>query len=139
MNFYEYGLDKGMEVSMAGRGNGYMDGTRGYYRVLPLGRTVPHIHRVYNIIWTSGETAAQSWYTPLRQGGIYPAKYLATSGPYHNPQSPFYYPSPLWVSIVFSLLVCTSNPFTSIATIPLTTLVTITINTNEYLLNMYRL
>ena len=70
-----------------------MDGTRGYYRVLPLGRTVPHIHRVYNIIWTSGETAAQSWYTPLRQGGIYPAKYLATSGPYHNPQSPFYYPS----------------------------------------------
>lgn len=69
-----------------------MDGTRGYYRVLPLGRTVPHIHRVYNIIWTSGETAAQSWYTPLRQGGIYPAKYLATSGPYHNPQSPFYYP-----------------------------------------------
>ena len=72
---------------------GYMDGTRGYYRVLPLGRTVPHIHRVYNIIWTSGETAAQSWYTPLRQGGIYPAKYLATSGPYHNPQSPFYYPS----------------------------------------------
>ena len=126
-------------VSMAGRGNGYMDGTRGYYRVLPLGRTVPHIHRVYNIIWTSGETAAQSWYTPLRQGGIYPAKYLATSGPYHNPQSPFYYPSPLWVSIVFSLLVCTSNPFTSIATIPLTTLVTITINTNEYLLNMYRL
>ena len=73
-----------------------MDGTRGYYRVLPLGRTVPHIHRVYNIICTSGETAAQSWYTPLRQGGIYPAKYLATSGPYHNPQSPFYYPHGLY-------------------------------------------
>lgn len=99
MKVIEVVLDKGMEVSMAGRGNGYMDGTRGYYRVLPLGRTVPHIHRVYNIIWTSGETAAQSWYTPLRQGGIYPAKYLATSGPYHNPQSPFYYPSPLWASM----------------------------------------
>ena len=97
-----------MEVSMAGRGNGYMDGTRGYYRVLPLGRTVPHIHRVYNIIWTSGETAAQSWYTPLRQGGIYPAKYLATSGPYHNPQSPFYYPVLSMVLISISIITITS-------------------------------
>ena len=35
----------------------YIDGgTRGYYRVLPSGRILPHIHRVFNIIWTSTET-----------------------------------------------------------------------------------
>ena len=70
----------------------YIDGgTRGYYRVLPSGRILPHIHRVFNIIWTSTETAAQSWHHSYR-GGIYPARYLTTSGPFHNPQPPFYSP-----------------------------------------------
>ena len=68
----------------------YIDGgTRGYYRVLPSGRILPHIHRVFNIIWTSTETAAQSWHHSYR-GGIYPARYLTTSGPFHNPQPPFH-------------------------------------------------
>ena len=78
----------------------YIDGdTRGYYRVLPSGRILPHIHRVFNIIWTSTETAAQSWHHSYR-GGIYPARYLTTSGPFHNPWPPFhsnhYFPSYPW-------------------------------------------